>query len=210
MSTESFAAPISPRDFRVSDAEREHVVGVLQKAIGHGLLSLDEFSTRTDTALASKTRAELNSVLVDLPGVVNREPGSPTAAPPVEFRTTMSSIRREGPWVVPREMTILNRMSSSDFDFTEAVITHAEVRIHLDVAGGSVELLLPERSRCVANDIEVVAGAVKNKARNETGGGPLFVLTGRVKAGSVEISRPSYVRIGSLTIRKPWKVSWDT
>nr|BFE47292.1 hypothetical protein GCM10017745_07190 [Saccharothrix mutabilis subsp. capreolus] len=44
-----------PRQWRVSDAEREHVVGVLQKAIGRGLITLDEFTERADTALAAKT-----------------------------------------------------------------------------------------------------------------------------------------------------------
>ncbi|RLK60234.1 DUF1707 SHOCT-like domain-containing protein [Actinokineospora cianjurensis] len=209
MSTESLPAPINPRDLRVSDAEREHVVGILQKAIGHGMLTLDEFTARTDIALAAKTRADLNTVLVDLPGVVNREPGSPTSIPPQEFRARMSSIKREGAWHVPREMVVHNWMGSSEFDFTEAVIQHPEVKIKLDVTGGSVELLLPANSGCVADDVEVIAGKVENKV-GASQGGPVFVLTGRLKAGSVKIRRPSYTRIGSLTIRKPWRISWDT
>ncbi|MGH8917408.1 MAG: DUF1707 SHOCT-like domain-containing protein, partial [Acidimicrobiales bacterium] len=50
--------PLTARDIRVSDDEREHVVGVLQKAIGLGMLNLDEFTERTDRALASRTRGE--------------------------------------------------------------------------------------------------------------------------------------------------------
>ncbi|MBF6356573.1 DUF1707 domain-containing protein [Nocardia higoensis] len=65
------------RDLRVSDAEREHVGQLLQRAVGLGMLSLGEFTERMDTALASKTRGELNSVLVDLPGI--RLVGAPTA-----------------------------------------------------------------------------------------------------------------------------------
>ncbi len=57
------------RDLRVSDAEREHVGELLQRAVGQGMLSLGEFTERMDTALAAKTRAELNVVLVDLPGI---------------------------------------------------------------------------------------------------------------------------------------------
>ncbi|GLZ37423.1 DUF1707 domain-containing protein [Actinokineospora sp. NBRC 105648] len=209
MSTENLPGPISPRDLRVSDAEREHVVGVLQKAIGHGMLSLDEFTVRTDIALAAKTRAELNTVLVDLPGVINREPGSPTAVPPMEFRAVMSSLKREGPWIVPREMTVHNRMGSSEFDFTEAEIGHREVQVKLDVAGGSVELLVPENASCDTDGVTAVAGSVENKV-GKGGSGVRFVVTGSVRAGSVTIRRPSYVRIGSLTVRRPWKLSWDT
>ncbi|NKR53601.1 DUF1707 domain-containing protein [Rhodococcus hoagii] len=57
------------RDLRVSDAEREHVGALLQRAVGQGMLSLGEFTERMDTALAAKTRGELNAVLVDLPGM---------------------------------------------------------------------------------------------------------------------------------------------
>ncbi len=203
-------SPISPRELRVSDAEREHVVNVLQKAIGQGMISLDEFSARTDLALAARTRGELNAVLVDLPGMVNREPGSPTCTPPLELRATMSSIKRDGRWEVPRELVVRAKMGSTELDFTEAVIRHDEVHVEVDVAGGSVDLLLPAGSSCESNGVQVTAGSVTDKSgRGPRGGGPHFVVSGAVRAGSLTIKRPSYVRIGSLSIRRPWKISWD-
>jgi hypothetical protein len=78
--TETGQGAVSPRDVRVSDVEREHVVGLLQRAIGRGLLDLDEFTRRTDVAFAARTRGELNAVLVDLPGMAHRDeplPGTP-------------------------------------------------------------------------------------------------------------------------------------
>jgi hypothetical protein len=63
---------IDPRELRVSDAEREHVASLLHKALARGLIDLDGFSSRIGTALGARTRAELNAVLVDLPGVVVR------------------------------------------------------------------------------------------------------------------------------------------
>ncbi|TDP66093.1 DUF1707 SHOCT-like domain-containing protein [Actinokineospora alba] len=200
--------PISPRELRVSDAERSHVVGVLQKAIGHGLLSLDEFTARTDVALAARTRAELNTVLVDLPGLVHPESG---VAPvkPVEFRATMSALKREGEWVVPRDMVIRSQMGSTVLDFSDAVISFPEIRIEVDVAAGSVELLMPERSSVDASAVTVELGSKTDKASGSRAGGPHFVVTGSVRAGSLTIRRPTYVRIGSLTIRRPWRISWD-
>lgn len=53
----------------MSDAERDHVGELLQRAVGQGMLSLGEFTERMDTVLAAKTRGELNAVLVDLPGM---------------------------------------------------------------------------------------------------------------------------------------------
>ncbi|MGW5051221.1 DUF1707 SHOCT-like domain-containing protein [Actinokineospora sp. NPDC004072] len=200
--------PINPRDLRVSDAEREHVVSLLQKAIGRGLLDLDEFTRRTDTALASRTRGELNSVLVDLPGIQHTDSG-PVSTKPVEFRNTMSSTKRDGRWVVPRSMRIYNRMGSTELDFTDAVISHPEVRIEVDLAGGSVELLIPDGAAVAADDVNVIAGSVTNKTSAGTGT-PRFIVTGSVTAGSLTLRRPKYVRIGNMVVRKPWKVSWDS
>lgn len=196
---------VDPREFRVSDAERSHVVNVLQKAIGHGLLSLDEFTERTDRALAARTRAELNGVLVDLPGLTHTDPTSPVKATPVELRANMSTIKRAGSWEVPKELVIRNRLGSTKLDFSEARIDHAEVRITLDVSGGSVKMLLPARASVDTNDVQVIAGSMKDKVGG-TSGRPRFVITGRITAGSLKIRRASYVRIGSLVIRSPWKM----
>ncbi|SEL83855.1 DUF1707 SHOCT-like domain-containing protein [Rhodococcus maanshanensis] len=69
------------RDLRVSDAEREHVGQLLQRAVGQGMLSLGEFTERMDTTLAAKTRGELNAVLVDLPGIQLVGEHAPQAVP---------------------------------------------------------------------------------------------------------------------------------
>ncbi|HEV8559016.1 MAG TPA: DUF1707 domain-containing protein [Actinophytocola sp.] len=201
--------PVDPRTLRVSDAEREHVVGLLQKAIGQGLITLDEFTTRTDTALAAKTRGELNAVLVDLPGMVHQETTSPAHRQPVELRATMSVLKRTGRWSVPASLVVRNRMGSTDLDFTEARIDHAEVQVELDVAGGSVELLLPDGASVDADQVEVNMGSVKNKIGGDRSGRPHFVLSGSMRAGSLKIRRPTYIRIGALVIRFPWKISWD-
>jgi hypothetical protein len=198
--------PIDPRELRVSDAERAHVVEVLQKAIGHGLLSLDEFTERTDAALAAKTRAELNAVLVDLPGVTHQDPNSPVREKPVELTTNMSALKRDGRWIVPRELIIRNRLGSTELDFSEAKIAYDEVRIALNVSGGSVKLLLPERSSAVTDQVRVTAGSIKDKVGGGTGR-PRFVVTGTITAGSLQLRRASYVRIGSLMFRSPWKIS---
>jgi Domain of unknown function (DUF1707) len=198
-------APVDPRTLRVSDAERSHVVNLLQKAIGQGLLSLDEFTERTDVALAAKTRGDLNTVLVDLPGLTHKDPTAPVHRPPVELRANMSAIKRHGDWHVPRELIVRNRFGSTKLDFSEASIEHAEVRITLDVSGGSVKMLVPARASVDTNDVQVVAGSVKDKVGG-TNGRPRFVITGRITAGSLKIRRASYVRIGNLVIRSPWKM----
>ncbi|MFQ6393404.1 DUF1707 domain-containing protein [Nocardia sp. KC 131] len=86
---------VGNRELRVSDAEREHVGELLQRAVGLGMLSLGEFTERMDTALAAKTRGELNAVLIDLPGV--RLVGQP-AAPPSAFVNAASFMNSVPPF----------------------------------------------------------------------------------------------------------------
>ncbi|MEV6440721.1 DUF1707 domain-containing protein [Amycolatopsis sp. NPDC051716] len=198
--------PLSERDLRVSDDEREHVVGVLQKAIGRGMLDLDEFTERTDRALASRTRGELNAVLADLAGLYHPAAAltaAPSYAPPVgyggystgqrfELNAKYSSLHRGGPWVVPSELVVRNKYGSTKLDFTEAQVQSPVVHIELDAKWGSVEIIIPEHAAVDLNAIsDVKFGAMEDKTRsNGRMGNPRYVLSGRVHGGSLVIRHP--------------------
>ncbi len=87
---------VDARDYRVGDAEREQVVGLLQQAVGQGMLTLDEFTDRMDAALAARTRGELGEVVADLP--VHSAPAQVEVLP---LNVTMSSIRRSSSRLSP-------------------------------------------------------------------------------------------------------------
>jgi uncharacterized protein DUF1707 len=61
---------------RVSDAEREQVIGTVKAAFVRGLLAKDEFDLRVGQAFESRTYAELAAVTAGLPA------GSAAAEPP--------------------------------------------------------------------------------------------------------------------------------
>ncbi|MGW6930087.1 DUF1707 SHOCT-like domain-containing protein [Lentzea sp. NPDC054927] len=167
----------------MSDAEREHVVSLLNKAVGRGMISLDEFTARTDTALAAVTRADLNTVLLDLPGMVNNE----LAHARTELKNTMSTTTRKGHWVVPRELVIRNTLGTTNLDFTAADVPPV-VNVDLDVSLGTVKLLLPAGSSVNADGVEITAGELKDKVHNSVGN-PHFQLKGSVRGGTVVIKR---------------------
>jgi hypothetical protein len=201
------------RFLRVSDAEREHVVGLLQRATGSGLLDLDEFTSRVDTALAARTRAELNAVLLDLPGLAHAErpaqvpaPARPPVHRPVrvvteigtggEVRSMLGSVTRRGVWDVPAHLVVRSTLGSAELDFTEARIPHDVVDVELEVVAGSVELRLPAGARVEHGDLQATLSSVENRLRNrpDAQDGPLFRIHGSVRAGSVEIHPPSRSR----------------
>jgi len=52
---------------RASDADREHVIGVLREAFADGRLTAEEHSARVGQAFAARTYAQLATVSADLP-----------------------------------------------------------------------------------------------------------------------------------------------
>jgi hypothetical protein len=60
-------------DLRASDADRQRVADQLRRALDEGRLDLHEYDERLQRAYASKTYAELGSLLTDLPGAVGPE-----------------------------------------------------------------------------------------------------------------------------------------
>jgi hypothetical protein len=176
-------------DIRASDAEREYVIDLLQRAVGQGMLDLDEFTTRADIALAARSRTELNRVLLDLPDLV---PDQPLRADDVlVLRSTLSEVHRRGQWRVPGRLLIISRLGSVKLDFTEAEFTHSRVLVELAVTGGSVDLLVPPTATVLAGGVRTIGGqVVDRRPPRGDGGGPTFVLTGKVRAGEVRIRRP--------------------
>ncbi len=203
---------VGDRELRVSDAEREHVGQLLQRAVGLGMLSLGEFTERMDTALAAKTRGELNAVLIDLPGVrlvgqpaaprsafVNSAPTFPARPHPVAgpnpagnvIRSRMSGVNRRGPWQVPPRLYLNNWMSGVTLDFTEAIMSTQVVEIRVDDFCGSLTLIVPAEATVDLNGLELIGAGVNNKVRTGPPLGPLhLVVHGRMRFGSVTAKHP--------------------
>ncbi len=58
---------MSDKSLRVGDSERDEVAAQLSEHFAAGRLTISEFNERTEQALSSRTRGELDLVLNDLP-----------------------------------------------------------------------------------------------------------------------------------------------
>ncbi|MEV0435747.1 DUF1707 domain-containing protein [Nocardia sp. NPDC050413] len=201
------AGPVGDRDLRVSDSEREHVGQLLQRAVGLGMLSLGEFTERMDTALAAKTRGELNAVLVDLPGMRVAGAPQPAAMPkprhtpvpggtnPAVIRSRLSSVQRRGPWQVPPRLHLNGLMSGVTLDFTSAVMQTQVVEIQVDDYCTSLTLLVPAAATVDLNGLTLIGSSANNRVRTGPPIGPLhLVVHGRVRFGSVTAKYPLMVQ----------------
>ncbi len=209
---------VDPRDLRVSDAERTHVMSLLQKATGRGLIDLAEFEERTAIVIAARTRAEVNATLLDLPGLVvttgtvtedlRRAPGSDPgqaffAAPPPRFAAAPEGSsppalrlagwgRRDlrGHWVVPA-LIVLGGSGSTRLDFCDAQLTSPVVQ--LEFVGrryGTVELIVPRGTGIRMNELVVRNGGIENRVRPAATGVLQLQLTGERRGGHITIRHP--------------------
>jgi len=181
---------VDPRDLRVSDAEREHVAGLLQKAVGRGLITLDEFTERTDRALAARTRGDLNSVLIDLPDLQHAAV-TPVVDQPLLLQTGAGSVKQHGHWVVPRSIVAECGMGNVTIDFTQASCPHHEVTLRATVGSGHISVIVPRGWHVVLAEATSGMGHISNKATDPPNPNlPTLRVHGQVRMGNIRIRYP--------------------
>ena len=197
---------VEPRDLRVSDAEREHVGELLQRAVGQGRLTVDEFAERMDAAMAARTRGELNAVLLDLPGFTLAHRATSEV---LELSHYLGELNRRGPWRVPPRVRLVGYFGSSLLDFTDAVLASPTVTLELDKTAGSTTIVVPEGATVDTDGLRVTVGSVRDFTVRRIEPGPVhFVITGRSTMGEVCIVHPKRWRLGPITVHRPFRLSW--
>jgi hypothetical protein len=162
---------------RVSDSDRNRVVGWLNQAVGEGRLSLAEFEDRVDGVLAAVTQSDLARFTADLPAV--------DAPPVLELKSRASSLRRTGRWVVPRRLVITAQSSSVRVDLTDAIIAAPTVDLSLDVRSSSVKVVLPRGASADLHRVELSASTAKAKVPEY--GGLHITVHGRLQSSSLKL-----------------------
>jgi Domain of unknown function (DUF1707) len=161
-------AAIAGEELRASHADRDQVVEVLRVAAGDGRLSAEELDDRLERALTARTYAQLAALTADLPvtpGAAVAPPGAGAVSVTPKELTRIdvhgSSVRRDGGWVVPKELDIKVRGGTVTLDFTEAVITQPLLRITAEVRGGGLRLITRPGIVVDAGDLSVRGGSVE-------------------------------------------------
>ena len=173
---------------RVSDADRNGTLRRLHNAVALGLIDIGEFEERCTQVSRARMRAELETLVGDLPGpraVVT------AAADRVELRGWAGSLKRHGEWAVPTHLSLVRRLGSVDLDLVRARFAGPVVLIELDLRFGSLDLRLPEGASACLDDVAVYGGSAReHRADPPAEGTPHVVLTGTVVCGSVDVRGP--------------------
>jgi hypothetical protein len=192
-------AAVAGEQLRASHADRDQVVELLRVAAGDGRLSAEELDDRLERALTARTYAELAALTADLPatpGAVVAPPGagavSATPKDLVRIDVKGSSARRDGGWVVPKELDVKVRGGGVTLDFTEAVITQPLLRITAEVTGGGLRLITKPGIVVDADDISLNGGGL-DLPETPDPGVPVLLrieIAGSVRGGGITAGPP--------------------
>jgi hypothetical protein len=191
---------------RASYADRDKVVEVLRTAAGDGRLSPEELDERLERALTAKTYAELAVLTTDLPAAGTAQVPVPASAAfasaeakdLVRIDVGSGNTRRDGRWVVPKELDVKVTSGGVRLDFTQAVITQSLLRISAEVHSGGLTLITKPGIVVDVDDVSVRSGNVKVRA---PWGHDVPVLL------RVEVT--GLVRSGGITARPPRRSFWQ-
>ncbi|HEU4793347.1 MAG TPA: DUF1707 domain-containing protein, partial [Nitrolancea sp.] len=102
----------------VGDTERERAVAVLQQACEAGRLTLGEYSSRLDSALAARTRGQLVGLVRDIPASSLAVRAPSTTAP--KITAILGSNSRTGRWRVAGETEAVSILGECKLDLRDA------------------------------------------------------------------------------------------
>ena len=191
-------------DLRASHEDR--VAEMLRVAAGDGRLTAEELDERLEAALTARTYAELAVLTRDLPAGPGLGPAVTPAAPKDLVRIDLRSghTKREGRWVVPRQMQVRITSGHARLDFTQAVISERSLHIDADVRSGSLTLLTKPGVVIDTDDVAVRSGQVRVRAP----WGPdvpvtlLITVSGKVGSGHI-VARPRRRNVWQWLARRP-------
>lgn len=178
-------------NIRLSNTEREALIGRLHAATEEGRLELDEFAERSRQVYEAKTYADVERLLADLPEedralAVPSRTKSVADVPDLVVDPKHSRVRREGAWTVPRRVKVEPRFSPVKLDCRHAEIPAGDIEIALDLHHSSFTLILPKNAFAVDDGVRLNGGKVVNECKKAVDG-PRFRLTGRTNWGRIKV-----------------------
>lgn len=153
--TEPSAIPAVPAGPKL-DGVRDRAQATLERAVGEGRLTLDEFTDKVDLVLRAGSEAEVNAVLGQLPA-----PVTAPAAKVVSRQSVFDDVSRSGRFALPTGATVSSFFGDVELDLRHAVITDPVVEVRTWTWFGDIVVTVPEgvevevRSGLVFGDEEV-------------------------------------------------------
>jgi Domain of unknown function (DUF1707) len=174
-------------ELRASHEDRENAVETLRLAAGDGRLTADELDQRLEAALTARTYGDLAVLTADLPASGRpARPELPSAKDLVRIECDSGTAKRDGRWVVPRQLEVRVASGHVRLDLTQAVISQPELEVDVSVRSGTVTLITRPGIVVDADDVSVRSGRVSIR-QQEGVNAPVILrvrVTGTVASGA--------------------------
>ncbi len=180
---------------RVSDAERDVTLKVLNEHAAVGRLTLDELEERASRALAAKTRGDLAALTSDLPqdsdAPAVRAPAGARARKPVRWMVAiMGGSHRRGRFRAVGSINALAIMGGDEIDLREAEIEGGELTLNLFSLMGGSNVYVPDTVEVELGGFSLMGGnEVRGNQRSPRPGAPVVRVRGFALMGGATIYR---------------------
>jgi Domain of unknown function (DUF1707)/Cell wall-active antibiotics response 4TMS YvqF len=200
--------PVSARELRASDVDRDAVAEQLRDAAAHGRITMDELEERLELAYGAKTYAELAPITRDLPadGRSAVPVVAPRSAPAPRDRiggtptrrgafALLGGATRKGDWVVPAQYKATAVLGGVDIDLREARFAEQLTVIHATAFLGGINIVVDEGVEVHVDGIGILGAFEQSSSSGSTSaavGRPVVRITGfALMAGvNVEVKPP--------------------
>jgi hypothetical protein len=180
------------------DPARHTAQDHLQRAVGEGRLTLDEFTDRVGAVWAATSAQDIDRVLVDLPApTVGRTP-----APRSTLVSVMGNLKRRGRWSLRKRTNAFLIMGDVELDLRNAVIVDDYVEITVWGLMSDVTVIVPDGVEaeldglCVMGDREIELAPVPRVP-----GSPLVRVRAYALMGDATVKSES---MSSTKRRRSW------
>ena len=183
------------------ELDRERVIQSLCAHFASDHLTTEELEERLDRAYKSTTAAELQALVVTLPGLPS-EPSLP-ATRPVARRTLadrgdvasvarsiafMSEIVKKGEWIPARRNVVRALLGTATIDLREALLSPGETEFELDALMGEILVIVPPGLRVQCDGLAIMAEFEEfHSAGLDDPGAPLVRIHGMAVMASVNV-----------------------
>lgn len=191
----SDVGPVVGGDLIAADADRDHVVTLLNAAHAEGRVTAAERDQRITAARTAETFDDLVPLTRDLVGPAAARPAvsydeSNASASADQIVAIFAGASRKHAWRVRRNTSILTVFGGAEIDLTQATFESREVEINVFCLFGGIELTVPPGTDVDNQVMAVLGGSDVGKLAPPDPSAPRITIKGFVCFGGIEIKNP--------------------
>ena len=191
----SDVGPVVGGDLIAADADRDHVVTLLNAAHAEGRVTAAERDQRIAAARTAETFDDLVPLTRDLVGPATSRPTvsydeAHASASADQIVAIFAGASRKHTWRVRKHTSILTVFGGAELDLTQATFESRDVEFNVFCLFGGVDITVPPGTDVDNQVMAVLGGSDVGKLAPPDPSAPRITIKGFVGFGGVDIKNP--------------------